>query len=136
MKNWLHIKSRWWRQLSYSGYPPPPGTAPQKRYIAEGAEGIAHKNRGRKPAHAIPEKVRKHVAELYQSKYYGSNNIHFTELLQEHESLEFSVSSVRRILLEHGIKQTKQKRRKKGHQPRIRKPQAGMLWQIDASPYA
>ena len=108
----------------------------KKRYIAEGAEGIAHKNRGRKPAHAIPEKVRKHVAELYQSKYYGSNNIHFTELLQEHESLEFSVSSVRRILLEHGIKQTKQKRRKKGHQPRIHKPQAGMLWQIDASPYA
>lgn len=73
---------------------------------------------------------------MYQSKYYGSNNVHFTELLQEHESLEFSVSSVRRILLEHGIKQTKQKRRKKGHQPRIRKPQAGMLWQIDASPYA
>lgn len=26
----------------------------KKRYIAEGAEGIAHKNRGRKPAHAIP----------------------------------------------------------------------------------
>lgn len=108
----------------------------KKRYIEEGAEGIAHKNRGRKPAHTIPDDVKEMVSELYRSKYLGSNNCHFTELLQEHESLKLSVSSVRRILLEHGLKQAKPKRRKKVHQPRDRKSQAGMLWQIDASPYA
>jgi transposase InsO family protein len=35
-----------------------------------------------------------------------------------------------------GIKQSKQRRRKQVHRPRQRKPQAGMLWQIDATPYA
>jgi hypothetical protein len=61
---------------------------------------------------------------MYQSKYYGSNNVHFTELLQEHESLEFSVSSVRRILLEHGIKQTK----KAASPASPRKPAANHPW--------
>jgi transposase len=108
----------------------------KKAYMEEGAQGIVHKNRGRKPAHAIPDAVKEKVAELYQTKYYGSNHCHFAELLQEHESLTLSVSSVRRILLAKGIKQSKQRRRGKVHQPRSRKPQAGMLWQIDASPYA
>jgi hypothetical protein len=108
----------------------------KKTYITEGAQGIAHKNRGRKPAHTIPDSVKEQVADLYRSKYHGSNNCHFTELLQEHEYLTLSVPSVRRILLTKGIKQTKQRRRGKIHQPRSRKPQAGMLWQIDASPYA
>lgn len=108
----------------------------KKTYITEGAEGFAHKNRGRKPAHTISDDVKKLVAELYRTKYYDSNNCHFSELLEEHESLMLSVSSVRRILLSQGIKQAKQRRRVKAHQPRDRKPQAGMLWQIDASPYA
>ncbi|WP_422698366.1 ISNCY family transposase [Desulfotomaculum nigrificans] len=50
--------------------------------------------------------------------------------------MTLSVSSVRRILLAKGIKQSKQRRRGKVHQPRSRKPQAGMLWQIDASSFA
>lgn len=108
----------------------------KKTYLEKGAQGIAHKNRGRKPAHTIPDSVKERVAELYHTKYYGSNNSHFAELLQEHESLTLSVSTVRRILLDKGIKQSKQRRRSKSHQPRSRKPQAGMLWQIDASPYA
>ena len=108
----------------------------KKIYLQKGAQGIAHQNRGRKPAHAIPESLKEQVANLYQSKYYGSNNCHFAELLQEHESITLSVSSVRRILLAKGIKRSKQRRRGKVHQPRSRKPQAGMLWQIDASPFA
>nr|WP_019004700.1 ISNCY family transposase [Cohnella laeviribosi] len=108
----------------------------KKTYLAEGAEGIAHKNRGRKPVHAISDSIKEHVATLYQNTYYGCNNCHFAELLQGRESLTLSVSTVRRILLEKGLKQAKQRRRGNVHRPRNRKPQAGMLWQIDASPYA
>jgi transposase len=108
----------------------------KKTYLEEGAEGIAHKNRGRKPVHAIPDSLKEHVAKLYQDTYHGCNNCHFAELLQERESLTLSVSTVRRILLEKGLKQAKQRRRGSAHRPRNRKPQAGMLWQIDASPYA
>jgi transposase len=108
----------------------------KQRYMEEGAHGIIHKNKGRTPVHALKEELKKEVAELYMSSpYQGSNNCHFAELLEEHEAIVLSASSVRRILLARGIKQVKQRRRKKTHQPRNRKPQAGMLWQIDATPY-
>ena len=109
----------------------------KKKYVTEGgAQALAHRNRGRKPKHALLEDVKRQVVDLYSTKYYGSNYCHFAELLEEHESLQLSPSSIRRILLEKGITQAKQRRRSKAHQPRQRKPQAGMLWQIDATPYA
>jgi hypothetical protein len=108
----------------------------KKRYLTEGPQGFAHKNRGRKPVHALSDTIRKQVADLYQNTYFKSNNTHYSELLEERESIKLSPSSVRRILLDRGRKQNNQRRRKKAHQPRDRKPQAGMLWQIDASSHA
>lgn len=108
----------------------------KKTYLEKGEQGISHQNRGRKPIHALKENVKERVVELYTSKYQGSNNCHFAELLEEHEKLKISAPTIRRILLEKGIKQAKQRRRSKAHQPRKRKPQSGMLWQIDATPYA
>lgn len=109
----------------------------KKKYQAEGgAQALAHRNRGRKPKHALSEEMKDRVVALYTAKYHGSNNCHYAELLAEHESMQLSPSSVRRILLEKGIKQAKQRRRSKAHPPRQRRPQAGMLWQIDATPYA
>lgn len=108
----------------------------KNKYKTEGAQGIAHKNRGRKPVHALSEETIDRAAALYESKYHGSNSCHFAELLQEHEDISLSSSSARRILLAKGLKQAKQRRRTKAHQPRQRRAQAGMLWQIDATPYA
>jgi len=109
----------------------------KKKYAEKGgAQALAHGNRGKKPKHALPDPLKDQVAQLYTTKYYGSNLCHFAELLEEHEAIRLSPSSVRRILLAKGIQQTKHRRRKKAHQPRQRKPQAGMLWQIDATPYA
>jgi len=108
----------------------------KKKYSQGGAHALGHHNRGRKPLHALPEEVKDHVAQVYTAKYHGSNNCHFAELLGENESVHLSPSSVRRILLARGIKQAKQQRRGKSHPPRERKAQAGMLWQIDATPYA
>jgi transposase len=109
----------------------------KKKYqLGEGAKELAHKNRGKKPQHALTDEVKGKAVALYIAKYHGSNNCHFAELLADHESLTLSASSIRRILLAEGIKQAKPRRRSKAHQPRQRKPQAGMLWQIDATPYA
>ena len=109
----------------------------KKRYRSEGGmPALAHRNRGRKPKHALTDEVKEKTAALYLAKYQGCNNCHFAELLEELESIQLSPSSVRRILLSKGIRQAKQRRRSKTHQPRQRKPQAGMLWQIDATPYA
>ena len=108
----------------------------KKSYLTEGAKGLTHKNRGRKPVHTIPESVKEQVVSLFQSKYAGSNNCHLSELLDEHDAITISPSSVRRILIAKGLKTNKSRRRPKAYQPRKRKTQAGMLWQIDASPYA
>lgn len=108
----------------------------KKKYLIGGPQELAHKNRGSKPAHALPDALKDQVTQLYQTKYHGSNNCHYAELLLEHEAINISPSSVRRILFDKGIKHTTQRRRNKVHQPRQRKPQAGMLWQIDATSFA
>lgn len=95
----------------------------KKRYLIEGAaKALAHRNRGRKPKHALSEDMKNKVTELYSVKYHVSNNCHFVELLEEYESIRISPSSVRRILLEKGINQAKQRRRGKAHRPREQKP--------------
>ena len=101
----------------------------------EGAEGLTHGNRGRKPCHALSQELKDRVRTLYGSKYDGSNCCHFAELLKEHEGLELSVSSVRRILREESRDREAVPRRRRAHRPRQRKAQAGMMWQIDATPY-
>lgn len=107
----------------------------KKKYQAEGAKGISHQNRGKKPKHALNDEVKERAASLYSTKYLGSNSCHFAELLKEHEDIHLSPSSVRRVLLDKGLKRAKQRRRSKAHQPRQRRAQAGMLWQIDATPF-
>lgn len=51
--------------------------------IQEGAAFIIHKNRGRKPKHAIPDKTRDSIIELKQTKYEEANFKHFQELLEK-----------------------------------------------------
>jgi len=108
----------------------------KNEYVMEGEQGLIHGNRGRKPKHALSEILKQEVIRLFDEKYYDSNFCHYAELLQKHEKIELSASSVRRILKSTG-KEAKRphKRRSKKHQPRARRKQAGMLWQIDATPY-
>jgi len=106
------------------------------KYRHGGAKAIAHGNRGRKPVHTLADSLKQRVMSLYRDRYFGSNSTHFAELLAEHEDIRLSVSSVRRILLEGRLRPARLRRRPKAHRSRPRKPQAGMLWQIDASPFA
>ncbi|WP_197702822.1 ISNCY family transposase [Thermoanaerobacterium sp. RBIITD] len=61
--------------------------------------------------------------------------MHFSELLEEHENIKLSYSTIYRVLTQEGIKSTKKHRKRKSHHRRKRKPQKGMLVQIDASPH-
>ena len=56
-------------------------------YRKEGAQALAHGNRGRKPYNALDEGVRRKVSELGWSTYAGCNNQHLTELLAESEDI-------------------------------------------------
>ena len=107
----------------------------KKGVVEEGPAFIIHKNRGRKPQHTLPDEVRMKIVELKQTKYQEANFSHFVELLEEHEDIKVSYTSVHRILTQAGIKSPKKHRKRKSHHRRKRKPQKGMLVQIDASPH-
>ena len=103
------------------------------KFKEQGPEALAHGNRGRKPAHAIPDEVRQQVVELAQSTYKGCNYTFLSELLHEHDGITLSPSSVRRILKGVGVASPRKHRPPKLHRRRQRKAQFGMLVQIDGS---
>lgn len=106
----------------------------KKRVLLEGETGVIHKNRGRKPAHALDEGTRQTILSLHQSeKYKECNDVHFAELLAKYEGIQISPSTVRRIRREAHIPAKRKRRPPKAHRPRTRKPQAGMLVQMDGS---
>jgi transposase len=104
-------------------------------YLKEGAAALAHGNRGRRPAHALSEEVKAKVSQLARYKYIGFNFSHFTDLLKERENTHLSRSSVRRILLEDGLRSPWRRKAPKHRSRRARFPQEGMLLQIDGSPH-
>jgi transposase len=84
-------------------------------YKAKGKTYFIHGNRGRKPATTIPEETCSLIVDLYRSKYYDANFQHYSELLESHEQIKVSASSVARILeseyiLSPKVTKAKQKR--------------------------
>jgi transposase len=103
------------------------------RYRKEGAAGLVHGNRGRRPYNKVDDTVRARVNELAVSKYAGLNNQHFSEVLAEREGLRLSCSTVRRVLLGSGMSSPRKRRAPRHRGRRERYPQQGMLLQIDGS---
>lgn len=102
-------------------------------YRKEGAAGLAHGNRGRKPHNALNDELKERVLDLAQSTYAGCNTQHFTELLAEREGITVSRSAVRLILLGAGLRSPRKRRPPKHRSRRERYPREGMLLQTDAS---
>lgn len=105
-------------------------------YREGGVAALAHGNRGRTPACAIPSEDRARVLALARGAYAGLNHSHLTEKLAEEEGIEIGRSTVRRILLEEGIRSPRKRRAARHRSRRPRRERAGMLLQIDASPHA
>jgi transposase len=108
----------------------------RKGVKTEGAAFLIHKNKGRTPAHAVPEEEKQTIVKIYRTEMYeGANFLHFSELLSEHETITRSASTVQRALKDAKIESPKKRRRFKPHRSRKRKAQEGLLTQIDASPF-
>jgi transposase len=105
-------------------------------YRREGAAGLAHGNRGRKPVNALPGELKETIVQLAVSKYAGFNHTHLTEKLAECEGLCLSRSCVRSTLLEQGIRSPRKRRPPQHRSRRERYPQEGMLLQTDGSPHS
>jgi transposase len=102
-------------------------------YRKEGAAALAHGNRGRRPANAIPEGIGLQVITLARTCYAGVNHTHLAELLGEREGLLLARSTVHSILVNAGVGSPRQRRPPRHRCRRERLPQEGMLLQLDGS---
>lgn len=108
----------------------------KKGIIAEGAASLIHKNTHRKPPHALKDNLIHRIVALKKSEEYkAANFLHFQELLERREGIKISYSALYSVLARASIKSPKKRRRFKPHRRRKRKDQAGLLIQMDATPF-
>ena len=102
-------------------------------YRENGAASLPHGHRGRKPANAIPEKIRSRVVHLARTVYAGTNHTHLSELLSERDGIDIGRTTLRRILVKAGLSSPRRRRPPKHRVRRQRMPREGMLIQMDGS---
>ena len=105
-------------------------------YRARGAAALGHGNRGRRPHNAVPADVASAVVRFATTRYPEANHTHLAELLWEHEGLDVSSWTVRRILARAGIASPRRRRPPEHRVRRERMPREGMLLQVDGSHHA
>ena len=104
----------------------------KRKLKEEGIEGLIHGNRGRASPRRVKEHLRDTIDYLYQGKYTGFNISHFTEMLEERETIVISRETVRGVLLQKGSYE-KKKRYPKHRSWREPMPKEGMMLQFDTS---
>ena len=70
----------------------------------KGAASVAHGHRGRRAPNATPEAVAYDVVHLARTRYSGANHTHLSELLSEREGIDIGRTTLRRILVNAGLK--------------------------------
>lgn len=79
-------------------------------YKQQGKTYFVHGNHNRKPSHTIDTKQKNLILDLYTNKYSDTNFTHFTELLEKHENITVSTSTINSILRQEFILSPKAKR--------------------------
>ncbi|MCR5686351.1 MAG: ISNCY family transposase [Lachnospiraceae bacterium] len=83
------------------------------KYKEQGKAAFIHGNKGRKPAIAKEDSLKKDIVDLYRTKYSEANFTHFTELLERNEGIKVSVTFVSSVLEANGILSPRVTRAKK-----------------------
>lgn len=102
----------------------------------EGPAALIHGNRDRRAAHRLPEDLRAQILTLARGRYAGFNDVHLTEKLTTVEGLAVSRATVQRVLRAAGLSSPRRRRPPRHRSRRPRRAQAGLLLQLDGSPYA
>jgi transposase len=107
------------------------------RYRQEGASGLVHGNAGRRSNRAKPPKLRKKIIELIRKHYSGGPGERFgptlaAEHLSEEYGLQVDSETLRRWMLAAGL-WTRERKRKRYRQRRLRRAHFGELLQLDGS---
>jgi len=107
----------------------------KERMKTEGVAGLAHKNRGRTPKHAVPKETKEKVIMLARGPLRNASCQQVAELLEEFYGITLSAKTVGRILKEAGIPMSHTHSSPKRQKLRKRMPKEGLLSQFDASPF-
>ena len=102
----------------------------------EGPAALIHGNRRRHATHRLPEDLRTQIVALARGRYAGLNDVHLTEKLTTVEGLAVSRATVQRVLRAAGLVSPRRRRPPRHRSRRPRRAQAGLLLQLDGSPYA
>jgi hypothetical protein len=104
-----------------------------KRLRNEGPKGLVSRKVGRVGNHKLPPGLKELALGLIQDHYidFGPTLAH--EYLTEKHALPISVSSIRTIMIEHGIWRSKAQRKVRVFQLRPRRAREGELIQLDGS---
>ena len=106
------------------------------RLRREGPAALNHGNRTRRAPHRLPEGLRTQIVALARGRYAGLNDVHLTEKLTLAEGLMVSRATVQRVRRAAGLVSPRRRRPPRHRSRRPRRPQAGLLCQLDGSPYA
>jgi len=102
-------------------------------YRRDGPAGLVHGNRGRPSPRRLPSDLRQQVVALARTAYADYNDHHLADVLAEDHDIQVSRSSVRRLRREAGLATPRKKRPPRHRSWRLRRPQPGMLLQVDGS---
>lgn len=101
-----------------------------------GKAAVRHGNAGRSPWNRQDELTRERVVNLFQTKYEGFNDTHFTEkLVEEERGMKVSRATVQRWLRAARLAPARKRRPAKHRRRREPQPNAGMLVLWDGSPH-
>lgn len=105
-------------------------------YKREGAEGLAHKSRGRTSNRKISQGEKDYAIKIIKKEYHDFGPTLAHEKLTERGLIVFSVETLRKEMIKTEIHKEKQRRKADIHQSRERRSQFGELVQADGSPHA
>ncbi len=101
-----------------------------------GPNTLEHGGRGRPASNRLPASLRTQIVALARGRYAGLNDVHLTEELTAVEALPVSRATVQRVLRAAGVVSPRHRRPPRHRSRRPRRPQAGLLLQLDGSPFA
>jgi transposase len=103
-----------------------------RRYVSKGDDGLIHKNRGKRSAHAFPLEMKKAVLCMYEEKYWDFGPTFAAEKLYEEDAIKLHGETLRLWLKEAGLWEPR--RIRKAHRTRrARRMRFGELLQLDGS---
>lgn len=106
-----------------------------RRVESKGMLGVIHGCRGRVAPNRFPEEIKTRAVGLMQSRYFDFNLTHALEKLKGQHGIDISHDTLRRWCHEKGLVKRAKRRRAKVRRHRDRMSAAGMLLQLDGSPF-